>query len=48
MTTPLYRSVFPDAPTVFDYRGELDLDGQNRCTDFMIDAGSQGICTLAN
>jgi 4-hydroxy-tetrahydrodipicolinate synthase len=36
------------APTIFDDRGELDLDGQRRCIDFMIDAGSQGICILAN
>ena len=36
------------APTIFDHRGELDLDGQRRCIDFMIDAGSQGICILAN
>jgi 2-keto-3-deoxy-L-arabinonate dehydratase len=48
MTTPVYRGVFPVAPTVFDERGELDLDGQKRCTDFMIDAGSEGICILAN
>lgn len=36
------------APTIFDDGGELDLDGQRRCIDFMIDAGSQGICILAN
>lgn len=48
MTPPLYRGVFPVAPTVFDANGELDLDGQKRCTDFMIDAGSTGICILAN
>jgi 4-hydroxy-tetrahydrodipicolinate synthase len=36
------------APTIFDDRGELDLDGQRRCIDFMIDAGSQGLCILAN
>ena len=35
-------------PTIFDDRGELDLDGQRRCLDFMIDAGSHGICILAN
>jgi 4-hydroxy-tetrahydrodipicolinate synthase len=40
--------VFPVAPTVFDDRGQLDLDGQRRCIDFMIDAGSHGICILAN
>ncbi|MDE2017873.1 MAG: dihydrodipicolinate synthase family protein, partial [Hyphomicrobiales bacterium] len=43
-----YRGVFPVAPTVFDERGELDLEGQRRCIDFMIDAGSDGICFLAN
>ena len=40
--------VFPVAPTVFDERGDLDLEGQKRCIDFMIDAVSQGICILAN
>jgi 4-hydroxy-tetrahydrodipicolinate synthase len=40
--------VFPVAPTIFDDRGEIDLDGQRRCIDFMIDAGSQGLCILAN
>ncbi|MGH9885869.1 MAG: dihydrodipicolinate synthase family protein, partial [bacterium] len=43
-----FRGVFPVAPTIFDDRGELDLEGQRRCIDFMIDAGSQGICILAN
>jgi 2-keto-3-deoxy-L-arabinonate dehydratase len=43
-----YRGVFPVAPTVFDEGGALDLDGQRRCLDFMIDAGSHGICILAN
>ena len=43
-----YRGVFPVAPTIFDDRGNLDLDGQRRCIDFMIDAGSQGVCILAN
>ena len=43
-----YRGVFPVAPTIFDEQGELDLDGQRRCIDFMIDAGSHGICILAN
>ena len=45
---PVYRGVFPVAPTVFDSNGELDLEGQKRCTDFMIDAGSTGLCILAN
>src|SRR3954453_19286868 len=43
-----YRGVFPVAPTVFDESGNLDLEGQKRCTDFMIDAGSDGLCILAN
>src|SRR6476619_3386394 len=47
-STGPYRGVFPVAPTIFDDRGQLDLDGQRRCIDFMIDAGSDGICILAN
>ncbi|MBR1158494.1 dihydrodipicolinate synthase family protein [Bradyrhizobium elkanii] len=43
-----YRGVFPVAPTIFDANGNLDLEGQRRCVDFMIDAGSHGICILAN
>lgn len=43
-----YRGVWPVAPTIFDAHGELDLGGQRRCIDFMIDAGSHGICILAN
>src|SRR3984893_11832534 len=43
-----YRGVFPVAPTIFDEKGELDLEGQRRCIDFMIDAGSNGLCILAN
>jgi 2-keto-3-deoxy-L-arabinonate dehydratase len=43
-----YRGVFPVAPTIFDDDGNLDLDGQRRCIDFMIDAGSNGLCILAN
>ncbi|MEX3936412.1 dihydrodipicolinate synthase family protein [Paraburkholderia phymatum] len=43
-----YQGVFPVAPTIFTGEGALDLDGQRRCLDFMIDAGSQGICIHAN
>jgi len=43
-----YRGVFPVAPTIFDETGELDLPGQLRCIDFLIDAGASGICILAN
>jgi 4-hydroxy-tetrahydrodipicolinate synthase len=45
---PPLRGVFPVVPTVFDDRGELDPDGQCRAVDFMIDAGSEGLCILAN
>ncbi len=48
MTTPVYRGVFPVVPTIFDAQGGLDLAGQRRCIDFMIDAGSDGLCILAN
>jgi dihydrodipicolinate synthase/N-acetylneuraminate lyase len=47
-TNARYRGVFPVAPTTFSEAGELDLGSQKRCIDFMIDAGSQGICILAN
>ena len=43
-----YRGVFPVAPTVFHDDGTIDLDGQKRVADFMIEAGSHGICILAN
>jgi dihydrodipicolinate synthase/N-acetylneuraminate lyase len=43
-----YSGVFPVAPTTFTEDGALDLPSQKRCIDFMIDAGSQGICILAN
>src|SRR5215472_4199300 len=42
------KGVFPVAPTTFDERGGLDLDSQRRSIDFLIDAGSNGICILAN
>lgn len=43
-----YRGVFPVVPTIFNADGTLDLPGQRRCVDFMIDAGSTGLCILAN
>jgi dihydrodipicolinate synthase/N-acetylneuraminate lyase len=43
-----YRGVFPVVPTTFTDSGELDLESQKRCVDFMIDAGSNGLCILAN
>ncbi len=43
-----YKGVFPVVPTTFTESGELDLPSQKRCVDFMIDAGSNGLCILAN
>jgi 4-hydroxy-tetrahydrodipicolinate synthase len=43
-----YRGVFPVVPTIFHDDGRLDLEGQRRCLDFMIEAGSDGLCILAN
>lgn len=50
MTVPLrrYQGVFPVVPTTFDEQGGLDLASQMRCVDFMIDAGAEGLCILAN
>ena len=42
------RGIFPIAPTPFTETGELDLDGQTRVLDCMIDQGVDGICILAN
>ncbi|CAN5918076.1 hypothetical protein BH11PSE13_BH11PSE13_04190 [soil metagenome] len=43
-----YSGIFPVVPTTFTESGELDLESQKRCVDFMIDAGSDGLCILAN
>ena len=45
---PRYQGVFPVVPTTFHENGTLDLESQKRCLDFMIDAGSNGLCILAN
>jgi len=45
---PRFRGVFPVVPTTFAEDGQLDLASQKRCVDFMLDAGSNGICILAN
>lgn len=47
-SAPRYRGIFPVVPTTFDDQGRLDLDSQKRAVDFMIDAGSDGLCILAN
>jgi 2-keto-3-deoxy-L-arabinonate dehydratase len=43
-----FKGVFPVVPTTFTESGELDIASQKRCVDFMIDAGSTGLCILAN
>ncbi len=44
----LTSGVFPIAPTPFTERYDLDLEGQKRVLDCMIDQGVDGICVLAN
>lgn len=43
-----YTGLFPIAPTPFQANGDLDLEGQRRVLDCMIDQGVDGICILAN
>ena len=44
----LYAGVFPIAPTPFNDDGSLDILGQKRVLDCMIDQNIDGICILAN
>ncbi len=44
----MYSGVFPIAPTTFDEDGALDLASQARVVDFLVDAGADGLCILAN
>ena len=48
MAKQRYQGVFPVVPTTFHEDGTLDLASQRRCVDFMMDAGSTGLCILAN
>lgn len=48
LSNPRLRGIFPVAPTIFMEDGSLDLAGQKRCLDFMIDSGVDGLCILAN
>ncbi len=49
MSEPIvYRGVFPIAPTPFHTDESIDEEGMRRVIDFMIDAGVDGICILAN
>lgn len=43
-----YRGIWPVVPTPFDENGALDLEGQKRVLDCMIDQGVDGLCILAN
>ena len=43
-----YQGVFPIAPTPFAESGDLDMEGQRRVLDCMVDQGVDGICVLAN
>lgn len=43
-----HAGVFPIAPTPFTARFDLDLDGQRRVLDCMVDQKVDGICVLAN
>ncbi len=40
--------VFPIAPTPFTEAGDIDVDGQGRVLDCMVDQRVDGICILAN
>jgi 2-keto-3-deoxy-L-arabinonate dehydratase len=44
----VFAGVFPIAPTPFAESGEIDLEGQRRVLDCMVDQGVDGICILAN
>jgi dihydrodipicolinate synthase/N-acetylneuraminate lyase len=43
-----YTGVFPIAPTPFTERFDLDLPGERRVLDCMVDQGVDGLCILAN
>jgi len=40
--------VMPVAPTIFTDHEELDLDGQRRVLDYLVDGKSDAVCILAN
>ena len=43
-----YTGIWPVVPTIFDDVGNLDLEGQKRTLDFLIDQEVDGACILAN
>ena len=48
IASPRYRGIFPVVPTIFDEQGALEMPGQLRCVDFLLDTGVDGLCVLAN
>ena len=48
MTKPVYKGIWPVAPTPFSADGVVDYKGMIRVLDCMIDQGVDGICILAN
>jgi 2-keto-3-deoxy-L-arabinonate dehydratase len=42
------RGVMPVTPTIFTDDEELDLEGQRRVVDYLVDGGSDAVCILAN
>ncbi|NQW01227.1 MAG: dihydrodipicolinate synthase family protein [Rhodospirillales bacterium] len=48
MTDKIYRGIWPVVPTPFHDDGSIDMEGQKRVLDCMIDQGSDGLCILAN
>ena len=48
MTKPIYKGIWPVAPTPFSADGVVDYKGMIRVLDCMIDQGVDGICILAN
>jgi 2-keto-3-deoxy-L-arabinonate dehydratase len=43
-----YRGVWPVVPTPFTETGALDIEGQKRVLDCMVDQSVDGVCILAN
>ena len=43
-----YKGIIPIAPTIFHENGDLDIEGNRRIMDLMVDQGVDGICILAN
>lgn len=43
-----YKGILPIAPTIFHDNGDLDIEGNRRVMELMVDQGVDGICILAN